>query len=114
MLISRGAIEGILPSEINAFSVFLTTLLSVLIQEMRAKAGGCRVWLLHLPEPAWDWDQWWGWDCSESLGDSGARGLFSHSAGAGQMEPVPTKTSQAWGPPTPKAMSQNPSGSMSV
>lgn len=41
MLISRGAIQGILPSEINAFSVFLATLLLVLIQEMRAKAGGC-------------------------------------------------------------------------
>lgn len=40
MLISRGAIQGILPLEINDFSVFLATLLSVLTQGMRAKAGG--------------------------------------------------------------------------
>lgn len=57
MLISRGAIQGILPSEINTFSVFLATLLLVLIQEMRAKAGGCssprssRVWVVGAAAP---------------------------------------------------------------
>lgn len=114
MLISRGAIQGILPSEINVFPVFLATLLSVLIQEMRAKAGGCS---LPLEQQSLG-----GWDCCTlrttlGLGKvlAGGRvgnvqghwvirgpgvenrasplpwGLFSHSVGAGEMDLCPQK-----------------------
>lgn len=108
MLISRGAIQGILPSEINAFPVFLATLLSVLIQEMRAEAEGCG-------SPR-EQQSLGGWGCCTSRTTPGLgkvqagggvgnvqchwviqgpgvenRGSVSHSVGAGDMDLCPQK-----------------------